>query len=145
MGRSQGGHFQELWINHYSTLPSTQDDGGFPITGYKIDMLDIQTNNWIEITFIEVPLPVRAELLMSRGSSRGAPSPIFSTESCTGSGEFGGVVVVMAMVPRVIAYNDAGPSEAGEPSEPVVIDVPGVQVRHPQLSLSENNLNFQLR
>ena len=142
MGRSQGGHFQE----HYSTLPSTQDDGGFPITGYKIDMLDIQTNNWIEITFIEVPLCyVRAELLMSRGSSRGAPSPIFSTESCTGSGEFGGVVVVMAMVPRVIAYNDAGPSEAGEPSEPVVIDVPGVQVGHPLLSLSENNLNFQLR
>ena len=35
----------------------TQDDGGFPITGYKIDMLDIQTNNWIEITFIEVPPP----------------------------------------------------------------------------------------
>ena len=31
-----------------------KDDGGFPITGYKIDMLDIQTNNWLEITFIEV-------------------------------------------------------------------------------------------
>ena len=31
-----------------------KDDGGFPITGYKIEMLDIQTNNWIEITFIEV-------------------------------------------------------------------------------------------
>lgn len=29
---------------------------------------------------------------------------------------------------RVIAYNDAGPSEPGEASEPVVIDVPGVQV-----------------
>ena len=29
---------------------------------------------------------------------------------------------------RVIALNDAGPSEAGEPSEPVVIDVPGVQI-----------------
>ena len=31
-----------------------KDDGGFPITGYRIEMLDIQTNNWIEITFIEV-------------------------------------------------------------------------------------------
>ena len=31
-----------------------KDDGGFPITGYKIEMLDIQTNNWIEITFVEV-------------------------------------------------------------------------------------------
>ena len=47
MGRSQGGHFQELWINHYSTLPSTQDDGGFPITGYKIDMLDIQYEDMV--------------------------------------------------------------------------------------------------
>jgi hypothetical protein len=31
-----------------------QDDGGYPITGYRIEMLDIQTNHWIEITFIEV-------------------------------------------------------------------------------------------
>jgi hypothetical protein len=28
---------------------------------------------------------------------------------------------------RVIAYNDAGPSDPGDPSDPVVIDVPGVQ------------------
>ena len=26
---------------------------------------------------------------------------------------------------RVTAYNDAGPSEPGDPSDPVVIDVPG--------------------
>ena len=35
-----------------------KDDGGFPITGYRIEMLDIQTNNWIEITFVEVGLKV---------------------------------------------------------------------------------------
>ena len=29
---------------------------------------------------------------------------------------------------RAIAYNDAGPSEPGDPSDPVVIDVPGVQI-----------------
>ena len=40
-----------------------QDDGGFPITGYKIDMLDIQTNNWLEITFIEVILSKSANCL----------------------------------------------------------------------------------
>ena len=28
----------------------------------------------------------------------------------------------------MIALNDAGPSEAGEPSDPVVVDVPGVQI-----------------
>ena len=26
----------------------------FPITGYRIEMLDIQTSQWLEITFIEV-------------------------------------------------------------------------------------------
>ena len=35
---------------------------------------------------------------------------------------------------RVIAYNDAGPSEPGEASEPVVIDVPGVQVEKKSIS-----------
>ena len=48
--------------------------------------------------------------------------------------------MVMAMLPRVIAYNDAGPSEAGEPSEPVVIDVPGVQVH--QLFAKKLSLDF---
>lgn len=28
----------------------------------------------------------------------------------------------------MVALNDAGPSEPGEPSEPIVIDVPGVQI-----------------
>jgi len=78
-----------------------KDDGGFPITGYKIDMLDIQTNNWIEITFIEGFEP-----------------------RCTLSNILYGIMYRF----RVIAYNDAGPSEAGEPSEPIVIDVPGVQI-----------------
>jgi len=78
-----------------------KDDGGFPITGYKIEMLDIQTNNWIEITFIEGFEP-----------------------RCTLSNILYGIMYRF----RVIAYNDAGPSEPGDPSEPVVIDVPGVQI-----------------
>jgi len=78
-----------------------KDDGGFPITGYKIEMLDIQTNNWIEITFIEGFEP-----------------------RCTLSNILYGIMYRF----RVIAYNDAGPSEPGDASEPVVIDVPGVQI-----------------
>ena len=39
-------------INLYWSSP--KDDGGFPITGYKIEMLDIQNGTWIEITYIEV-------------------------------------------------------------------------------------------
>eukprot|EP00092_Neocalanus_flemingeri_P023397 GFUD01025368.1.p1 GENE.GFUD01025368.1~~GFUD01025368.1.p1 ORF type:complete len:979 (-),score=266.22 GFUD01025368.1:251-3187(-) len=78
-----------------------KDDGGFPITGYKIEMLDIQTNNWIEITFIEGFEP-----------------------RCTLSNILYGIMYRF----RVIAYNDAGPSEPGDPSDPVVIDVPGVQI-----------------
>ena len=64
-------------------------------------MLDIQTNLWIEITFIEGFEP-----------------------RCTLSNILYGIMYRF----RVIAYNDAGPSEAGDPSEPVVIDVPGVQI-----------------
>jgi len=78
-----------------------KDDGGFPITGYRIEMLDIQTNNWIEITFIEGFEP-----------------------RCTLSNILYGIMYRF----RVIAYNDAGPSEPGDPSDPVVIDVPGVQI-----------------
>jgi len=78
-----------------------KDDGGFPITGYRIEMLDIQTNQWIEITFIEGFEP-----------------------RCTLSNILYGIMYRF----RVIAYNDAGPSEAGDPSDPVVIDVPGVQI-----------------
>jgi len=78
-----------------------KDDGGFPITGYKIEMLDIQTGNWIEITFIEGFEP-----------------------RCTLSNILYGIMYRF----RVIAYNDAGPSEPGDPSDPVVIDVPGVQI-----------------
>ncbi len=34
---------------------------------------------------------------------------------------------------RVAAVNDAGASEPGPPSEPVVVDVPGVQVRETRI------------
>jgi len=86
-------------INISWSIP--KDDGGFPITGYKIEMLDIQTNNWIEITFIEGFEP-----------------------KCTLSNILYGIMYRF----RVTAYNDAGPSEPGDPSDPVVIDVPGVQI-----------------
>ena len=45
---------------------------------------------------------------------------------------------------RVIAYNDAGPSEPGEASEPVVIDVPGVQVEKKSISFSDASDLHQL-
>jgi len=86
-------------INLTWTIP--KDDGGFPITGYRIEMLDIQTNHWIEITFIEGFEP-----------------------RCTLSNILYGIMYRF----RAIAYNDAGPSEPGDPSDPVVIDVPGVQI-----------------
>ena len=103
-------------INISWSIP--KDDGGFPITGYRIEMLDIQSNNWIEITFIEGFEP-----------------------RCTLSNILYGIMYrfVFAISSmsihhnvdirfRVTAYNDAGPSEPGEPSDPVVIDVPGVQI-----------------
>ncbi len=77
------------------------DDGGYPITGYRVEMLDIQSGKWIEITFIEGYEP-----------------------KCTLSNILYGIMYRF----RVIALNDAGGSEPGEPSEPVVIDVPGVQI-----------------
>ena len=54
-------------INSSWSIP--KDDGGFPITGYRIEMLDIQTNNWIEVTFVEVctfkiPLTATNHLLL---------------------------------------------------------------------------------
>ena len=63
---------------------------------------------------------------------------IFCTASCTDFGKdkhlriqkdyFKQSFSLLSSLYRVIAYNDAGPSEPGEASEPVVIDVPGVQV-----------------
>ena len=53
----------QLVFDSMGTKELFQDDGGFPITGYKIDMLDIQTNNWLEITFIEVILSKSANCL----------------------------------------------------------------------------------
>ena len=64
-------------------------------------MLDISSGKWIEVTFIEGYEP-----------------------KCTLSNILYGIMYRF----RVVAINDAGPSEAGEPSEPVVIDVPGVQI-----------------
>ncbi len=64
-------------------------------------MLDIQTGCWLEITFIEGYEP-----------------------RCTLSNILYGIMYRF----RVLAVNDAGASEPGPPSEPVVVDVPGVQI-----------------
>lgn len=64
-------------------------------------MLDIQSGKWIEVTFIEGYEP-----------------------KCTLSNILYGIMYRF----RVVALNDAGSSEPGEPSEPIVIDVPGVQI-----------------
>ena len=71
------------------------------VLGYRVEMLDIQTGRWIEVTFIEGYEP-----------------------KCTLSNILYGIMYRF----RVIALNDAGASEPGEPSEPIVIDVPGVQI-----------------
>ncbi len=73
----------------------------FCFIGYRVEMLDISSGKWIEVTFIEGYEP-----------------------KCTLSNILYGIMYRF----RVVAINDAGPSEAGEPSEPVVIDVPGVQI-----------------
>ena len=64
-------------------------------------MLDIQSGCWIEIAFIEGYEP-----------------------KCTLRNILYGIMYRF----RVIAVNDAGASDAGDPSDPVVIDVPGVQI-----------------
>ena len=69
--------------------------------GYRVEMLDIQSGCWVEITFIEGYEP-----------------------KCTLSNILYGIMYRF----RVIATNDAGDSEPGEASEPVVVDVPGVQI-----------------
>lgn len=64
-------------------------------------MLDLQSGCWVEITFIEGYEP-----------------------RCTLSNILYGIMYRF----RIVAVNDAGASEPGEPSDPVVIDVPGVQI-----------------
>lgn len=64
-------------------------------------MLDLQSGCWVEITFIEGYEP-----------------------KCTLSNILYGILYRF----RIVAINDAGASHPGEPSEPVVVDVPGVQI-----------------
>ncbi len=64
-------------------------------------MLDIQSGSWLEITLIEGYEP-----------------------RCTLSNILYGIMYRF----RVIAVNAAGSSPPGPPSEPVVVDVPGVQI-----------------
>jgi hypothetical protein len=64
-------------------------------------MLDLGSGCWIEITCIEGYEP-----------------------KCTLSNILYGIMYRF----RIIAMNDAGSSTAGEPSDPIVIDVPGVQI-----------------
>ncbi|QQP36122.1 Uncharacterized protein FKW44_021120, partial [Caligus rogercresseyi] len=70
------------------TWTAPQDDGGYPITGYRVEMLDIQSGQWIEITFIEGYEP-----------------------KCTLSNILYGIMYRF----RVVALNDSGASEAGDP------------------------------
>merc|ERR1719189_1348816 len=102
-----------------------QDDGGFPITGYRVEMLDIQSGKWVEVTFIEGYEP-----------------------KCTLSNILYGIMYRF----RVVALNDAGSSEPGEPSEPIVIDVPGVQIApyfvqmlNDTIALEHEKVAFQVR
>ena len=70
-------------------------------SGYRVEMLDIQSGRWVEVTFIDGYEP-----------------------KCTLSNILYGIMYRF----RVVCLNDAGPSQPGEPSEPIVIDVPGVQI-----------------
>lgn len=88
-------------------------------------MLDIKSGNWVEITFIEGYEP-----------------------KCTLSNILYGIMYRF----RVVALNDAGPSEPGEPSEPIVIDVPGVQIApyfvanlNDVIALEQEKIEFRVR
>eukprot|EP00094_Tigriopus_californicus_P003831 TCALIF_03687-PA protein Name:"Similar to unc-22 Twitchin (Caenorhabditis elegans)" AED:0.03 eAED:0.03 QI:253/0.88/0.9/1/0.88/0.9/10/156/900 len=102
-----------------------EDDGGYPIIGYRVEMLDIQSGYWIEITSIEGYEP-----------------------KCTLSNILYGIMYRF----RVLALNDVGVSEPGEPSDPVVIDVPGVQIApyfvqmvNDTIALEHEKVEFRVR
>eukprot|EP00095_Tigriopus_kingsejongensis_P007319 maker-scaffold689_size110969-snap-gene-0.21 protein:Tk07319 transcript:maker-scaffold689_size110969-snap-gene-0.21-mRNA-1 annotation:"titin" len=114
-------------INLSWTVP--EDDGGYPIIGksprYRVEMLDIQSGYWIEITSIEGYEP-----------------------KCTLSNILYGIMYRF----RILALNDAGISEPGTPSDPVVIDVPGVQIApyfvqmlNDTMALEHEQIEFRVR